>query len=583
MLAYFPTIYPSELLYSVLARYRRHVGMPGPMHTLDALFGNRKIISTFDLPGYLQLLADRIPLGCDLSVDRIIDTLTLFPYFTAFEPPAVQKKVRSAMRYGAIDGLHVRLGLSAFRIGRVQQLRFCSECAKGMLAVQGELWWRREHQLLGVLVCPEHGCPLLESRVSFPQFSRHEFVAATPKNCPPNAQPVVSVTDYACLAHLQRVARCNADLLHNPPPGRTLLGWSTFYRSRMLEVGLVKSATTVSQHRFDVEFRNFYGRALALLPSVMDGDKFAGDWLVSMVRKHRKASHPLHHVLIQDFLTQRGQSLSPFGTGPWDCINPLANHRLRAPIKSFTQHSNRGKRVGVFSCSCGYVYTRCFDPQTKVLGLPRFLRYGPLLEPALRQRVTAGSGLREVGRSLGLDPKTVVRLASELGIAVSWTQRPFGAGLRVLSKVGTQSPVPLERTSSAVPVARIFSSGNHRDWPEIDRVCAAKFSAWADIIRVETPPVRITIAELERRANQRGWLLKRRHHLPQTMAFLEHALEATKDFQLRRIHWVIADLERCGAPVKAWQVMRKAGLRSSSLERINAILDTAPIPSCIAA
>ena len=88
MLAYFPKVYPGEMLYSVLARYDQHIGTPGPMHTLDALFGNRKVIATFDLPGHLQSLADRIPSDRGLSVDHIIDTLTLFPYFTAFVPPA---------------------------------------------------------------------------------------------------------------------------------------------------------------------------------------------------------------------------------------------------------------------------------------------------------------------------------------------------------------------------------------------------------------------------------------------------------------------------------------------------------------
>ena len=166
MLTYFPTVYPGELLYSVLARYHRHVGAPSPMHTLDALFGNRKVIATFDLPGHLQALADRLPPDRALNVDRVIDTLTLYPYLTAFEPPALQEKVRRAMGQGAIDGLHVRLGLSAFRIGRVQQLRFCPTCAWEMKALYGELWWRRDHQLPGVIACPEHGCPLLDSVVT---------------------------------------------------------------------------------------------------------------------------------------------------------------------------------------------------------------------------------------------------------------------------------------------------------------------------------------------------------------------------------------------------------------------------------
>lgn len=583
MLAYFPKVYPGELLYSVLARYHLHVGTPGPMHTLDALFGNRKVISTFDLPGHLQLLADQIPSDRDLSVDSIIDTLTLFPYFTAFEPPALQEKVRDAMRSGAIDGLHVRLGLSAFRIGRNQRLRFCPKCALGMQATHGELWWRRDHQLPGVLVCPEHACLLLDSTVSFSQFSRHEFVAATPKNCPSHARPAAPLVDHVCLAHLHRVARRSADLLCSSPAARTLSRWTTFYRSQMLQVGLAKSISTMDQHRFDGEFRNCYGCVLDLLPCVMDGGDFSGDWLASMVRKHRKANHPLYHVLLQDFLTQRERRVSPFGAGPWPCINPLASHSSQFPIKTFTQHRNRGNRVGVFSCTCGYAYTRCFDSQTGTLGPPRFLAYGPLLEPALRQLVMAGTGLREVGRSLRLDPKTVVRLASELGVSSSWKPRSFDKMQQVPPKVVAQSLPHLSHASPAVSATRDMSSRTRRDWPEIDRIWASKLGAWVSTIRAETPPVRITIAELERRAIARGWLLKRRHRLPQTMAFLGLAVETTEGFQLRRILWAVAELERCGAQVKAWHVMRKAGLRSTNLGRVNAILDAAPIPSRMAA
>ena len=583
MLAYFPKVYPCELLYSVLARYQLHVGSPGTMHTLDALFGNRKAISTFDLPGHLHVLADRIPPDCNLSVDRVIDTLTLYPYFTAFEPPLLQKKVRSAMRSGTIDGLHVRLGLSAFRVGRIHRLRFCPECNLRMQAVHGELWWRRDHQLPGVLVCPEHGFILRESTVSFSQFSRHEFVAATSRNCSPHARPVVPVVDHACLAHLHRVARRSADLLCSPPVPRTLSRWTLFYRNHMLGVGLAKSFSTMDQQRFDSEFRNFYGGVLNLLPSVMDGSDFAGEWLASMVRKHRKANHPLYHVLLQDFLEQRARQTSPFGAGPWPCINPLASHNSQPLIKTFTQHRNHGNRVGVFSCTCGYVYTQCLNSQTGELGLPRFLHYGPLLEPALRQLVMASTGLREVGRSLRLDPKTVVRLASELGVAVSWKPRPFDKTPRATPKVAAQSASSLSHANHGVSATRDMSSRTRRDWPEIDRVWAAKLSVWADIVRAETPPVRITVAELERRVNLRGWLLKRRHHLPLTMTFLERTVEITKDFQIRRIHWAIAELEQSGAQVKAWQIMRKAGLRSSSLGRINAILDAAPIFSRIAA
>lgn len=576
MLAYFPSIYPDELLYSVLARYSQHVGSPGPMHTMNALFGNQKVIATFDLPGHLQSLADRIHPDRGLSVDRMIDSLTLFPYFTAFEPAVLQAQTRNAMHSGSIDSLHVRLGLSAFRIGRNQRLRFCSECVCAMQAARDELWWRRDHQLPGVLVCPEHACLLQDSTVSFSQFSRHEFVAATLQNCPPRALRSVPMVDHAGLAHLHRIGLRSADLLRNPPASRSLDRWTVFYRSHMLEAGLIKSVVTMDQHRLDQEFRHFYGRTLESLPSVMEGADFAGDWLASMVRKHRKANHPLYHVLVQDFLQHREPQAPTFGTGPWPCINTLAKHRVLFPITTFTQHRNHGNRVGVFACDCGYVYTRCLDSQTGILGPPRFLRYGPLLEPVLRELVTAGVGLRQVGRSLGLDPKTVVRLAGELSIAVSWKS----ASVDKPSPVPPYAAEPCESHTLGVslpaPVNPCTPRRQRRDWSKIDADFAVNLSAWAEAVYAELPPVRITLAELERRIGQRGWLLSRRDRLPKSKEYLDRVVESTEAFQLRRIHWVIAELERSGAQVKAWQVMRKVGLRSTSLAMISGILAAAP-------
>lgn len=572
MLSYFPVIYPGELLYSVLARYHRHVGLPGPMHTLEALFGNRKVIATFDLPGHLQVLADRIPVERGLTVDRMIDTLTLCSYFVAFEPPSLQADVRQAMMRGTVENLHIRLGLTAFRVERINRLRFCPECILAMNASYGELYWRRDHQLPSVLVCPEHGCLLKESSVSFSQHSRHEFIAATLENCSLHAPSTEPMIDQLVLPHLHRLACLSVELLDNPPKPRTFAGWTAFYRSWMMKTGLARSLSTMDQQRFNQEFSSFYGCTLELLPNVMEGSEFAGDWLSAMVRKHRKANHPLYHLLVQNFLMQRDQHVSSFGNGYWPCLNPLAKHQSPTPIKKVTQHRNHGNMVGVFACSCGYDYTRCFDLATGKLGPPRFLHYGPLLEPALRQYVAEGVGLREIGRALQIDPKTVVRLARKLGIIVSWKF--------VLSGQGSIAPtLPKQTQKSQSDKQSEPASGREKldrarfDWAEIDHDWVVRLNELIPIIRQESPPIRITVAELERRADQRGWLLKRRHRLPQTMAFLERTVESVEDFQLRRIRWTIAELEQDGCPVKAWQVMRKAGLHSDSLGRINAELE----------
>lgn len=579
MLSYFPAVYPGELLYSVCARFHRHLGLPGTMSTLDALFGNRKVIANFDLQGHLEALADRIPPERNLTVDRLIDLFTLYPYFTAFEPPSLKANVRQAMLRGVVENLHTRLGLAAFRVGRISRLRFCPECTRYMATTYGELYWRRDHQLPSVLVCPEHGCTLLESRVSFSQHSRHEFIAATADNCLSYAQPVALAIDALQMCHLHRLACLSSALLNTQPSPRTFEGWTAFYRSQMQEAGLARSTSTMDQQRLDEEFRAFYGKTLALLPQVMDGEKFAGAWLGMMVRKHRKANHPMYHLLLQDFLTQQSRHISPFGIGPWACMNPLAPHNSKLTIKSIKQHRNHDKTVGVFACACGYTYTRWHDQAKDKLGPQRFLHYGPLLEHALRNLIADGASLRKTGRVLQLDPKTVVRLARELSIAIPWKLKLPGFSETASPKHTSHLVEPPKCNKQLLQNCSHNQSGFTRyDWDEIDCVWLAKLSVLAASIQQESPPVRITVAELERRSGQRDWLLKRRHRLPKTIAFLARTVESIESFQDRRIYWAIKELEQKGRPVKGWQVMRKAGLRSTFLNRINMALEAVPAP-----
>jgi len=574
MLSYFPSIYPSELLYSVLARYHRHVGSPGAAHILEALFGNRRVIATFDLPGHLEQLSERIPSKRGLSANWIIDNLTLFPYFTAFEPPHIRVKVRKAMQKGSIDGMHVRLGLAAFRVGRVQRLRFCSKCAEEMREKYGELYWRRDHQLPSVMVCPEHVCPLLQSKVLLTQHSRHEFIAATFENCPIHTRPVTSLMEGTDLSRLHQLACLSASLLNTLPEPRTFARWTNYYRKLMAETGLAKSPSTMDQKSFEEEFRHFYGATLELLPNIIEQGDFPSNWLAAMVRKHRKAFHPLQHLLVQNFLTHRDKQLSPFGKGPWPCRNPLAKHHTDKPIKNFTQHRNHNKLVAVFSCTCGYVYTRNFDPLTGKLGLPHFLRFGPLLESALRKFIEEGLGLRQIGRVLNLDPKTVVRECGNLGIYIPWALKPSG---RIRSQdniaLSEKSEVMLGCDSKEKFVSRKSVTKLRHDWKKIDRTWVAKLKKTFTEALNEYPPVRITVAELERRNGKRGWLLKRRHRMPKTMAYLDCVVESTEGFQLRRIRWAISELEMGGLSVKAWRVMRKAGLHSDKRNWVEHVIE----------
>src|SRR5574343_1815133 len=164
MLVYFPEPYRDELLYSLLARYHRHVGSSSPKQTLDDLFGCRGVIARLDLQGSLGLLSTHLPPGWGMGPERLAVDYTLFPYYLAFQPADVRKRVLRALIGGSLAGLHLLLGLAP-AASRVRQLRFCPECVLEMERTHGEPYWRRTHQLPGVLLCPDHGVILRSSAI----------------------------------------------------------------------------------------------------------------------------------------------------------------------------------------------------------------------------------------------------------------------------------------------------------------------------------------------------------------------------------------------------------------------------------
>ncbi len=566
MLAYFPRIYPHELLYSVLSRYHRHLGGTNPGGTMEALFGTRFAIAAVDLPGHLDALARRIPPERGLDVHRLIDELTLFPYYAAFALPAARRRAREAMAAGSVANLHLRLGLAAFRARRVTTLRFCPRCRAAMLADYGELYWRRDHQLPSVLVCPEHGSSLLNSTVSVLSCNRHEFIAPTPANCPSSAPALAPEMSAEARVLLHRLAAESARLLEDPGEPRTFRDWTDFYRRRVVEAGLARSPGTMNQKQLHGDFARRLGVMLPYLAAALGPGSFAGDWLVVMVRRHRQAMHPLYHLLLQQFLANGEERTAPFGSGPWSCRNPLAPHYAQNCVTNLTLRRSHCKTVGVFRCACGYVYTRSRDSTATAPGAPRFRSYGPLLDPELRRLVAAHAPLRSIARRLNLDPKTAARLATRLIIQA---HRREG---RSMPPPARRVP-PARRTVAGACTRRQGPARPRRDWAAIDVLWVVRMVRVATAIREADPPVRVTLTELERRIGTRGWIGKRLGRLPQTALQLVRAAETVSEFRERRIRWAIAELERAGQPLRAWRVMRKAGLPPSHLARIQVALD----------
>ena len=113
MLPYFPPAYPDELLYSLLARFHRHVGETSPKRTLDVLFGNRSVRAEVLLQGHLLALSEELPPHRGLTPERLLADFTLYPYLTAFQPENVRRAARNDERVSPAHGRKMTAALLA--------------------------------------------------------------------------------------------------------------------------------------------------------------------------------------------------------------------------------------------------------------------------------------------------------------------------------------------------------------------------------------------------------------------------------------------------------------------------------------
>ncbi len=150
-----------------------------------------------------------------------------------------------------------------------------------------------------------------------------------------------------------------------------------------------------------------------------------------LIYKRDRQMHPLHHLLLIHFLgynfetfIQLPSPLGPFGNGPWPCLNPTSEHyRQRVisncSISKTTRPSNR-KPKGVFSCECGFVYSR-IGPDTNEDDSFKFrnvLAVGPVWEEALRRLWEDPTvSLRAMAKRLALARPALECHAARLGLS----------------------------------------------------------------------------------------------------------------------------------------------------------------------
>lgn len=160
-IAYFPQIYPDELIYSVLARLYVHSGYPAYTFCAEDVFVNKRVRPDMELlnvmkPEILEFLCKK------MSMAELIEKHTMFPYYARFLP--YERRNRAFEALCSMGGNYNNLlAIPKQKNGEHRYLRYCPLCTEEDRTFYGESYWHRIHQLSGVGICPVHGCKLLNS------------------------------------------------------------------------------------------------------------------------------------------------------------------------------------------------------------------------------------------------------------------------------------------------------------------------------------------------------------------------------------------------------------------------------------
>jgi hypothetical protein len=159
---FFPDAALEETVYSVFCRIQARSGLHDKMIIGAFTDHINKAPVLAAIPGYLNRIASNVPNGHPWQdPGQIISHHTALPYFLYFDAPKVRK-----IWYEKAVTLNSRLlGLSlGFTMHQGQascyQPRFCAKCAANQIESLGFSFFRRDHQLPSVYVCPDHGTVL---------------------------------------------------------------------------------------------------------------------------------------------------------------------------------------------------------------------------------------------------------------------------------------------------------------------------------------------------------------------------------------------------------------------------------------
>jgi len=615
MICNFPTPYPDEIFYSLCARYSDRVQYTTMHPVLIDLFGHGSAIKV-GLPNCLGYLVAHLPPKPAHTVESLIEKHTLLPFYEPFLPISRSHLLRNHMEKDEKKPMHVLTGIRSWCWPSNCTI-FCPLCVEEDKKQFGECYWHRVHQIPCVNVCPYHNLYLRDARGYIDNITnRYKFFSAEQivNQISPNQ---IEVTSNDCGTFLD--IACNALYLLQNPSKESLISIEKRYLFLLAEKGLASYKGRVYTSKIQQEFQQYYGTAILKHFGCELATSTHSNWLARLPHnKALKVFNPVRHLLfirfmgydIKTFLTLSIGN-SPFGNGPWPCLNPVCkNYKERCISHCKVLYTGGGGRPrGIFSCSCGFTYSRigpdCSEEDLFQASPVRI--YGPVWDAKLKEIWDNSTlSIRSAARIFGTDAGVIRRQAQRLGLLESRIPKHTHSS-QIIQNEGHIHPVHLPgsdllkqyrnswllaieenpdsgmrqlvrnfprayqwlrkhdeewlQTHSPVIENRQVPPHPQMNWSQRDKQLAEDISSFALRIRnTQSRPVFMSFARLISGSSKKDFIWQNLHKLPLTAETINSFVETREECALRRIQWTIECYQWENITPSRTSFVRRAGL-----------------------
>ena len=428
MLAFFPTPYTDEILYSVCSRYHNRIGNIHHSVTMKELFGEKYRSSKLLFPTTLNYLENELPPFSKISAISLLQNNTPYNYFKAFLPSERKEKLRDAMLNTDCKNASIIAGLGT-DLTMFKTLRFCPECIKEDIKNMGEAYWHTIHQIPGVLICPYHNTLTENSTIPINDLNKSSYSFLDDEFCLNNIQTsFCDNTREKLFLISSKILEClnlNYDI--------NLSIIKEVYEDYLIYKGYMHPSKRLYREKITTDFIGFYGEdVLSILRYDIALEK-KNNWLFRLIKNPELEGNPIRHILLMlflgiefDFKINKDIKYLPFGLGPWCCLNPACEHYKEAVIENIElKFDSRNDNVAAnFKCECGFKYTRHapYNDNKDKYSYKYILEYGKIWDDKLIELTADTSvSLKYICEFFNISRNAAIRNIKRLGILPHWS------------------------------------------------------------------------------------------------------------------------------------------------------------------